>query len=149
MIILCDTREQLPLEFSHPYVESVAKATLCVGDYCVRYKDNHEPPIFFERKSIPDLFGTLGKDYPRFRKEVMRSKDKKVELIIMIEGTITDVLRGTKYSQVEGIKILRTILSIWDKYKVVSVFCKDRSEMALFITEYYCAYGRNRLREKK
>ena len=136
------------MEFVHPYVEGVEKHTLSIGDYCVRYKDAHQPPIFFERKSIPDLFGTMGKGYRRFRKEVMRSKDNKSELIIIIEGTVTDILRGTKYSQIDGLKILRTILSVWDKYKVVSVFCRDRKECATFIAEYYCAYARNRLRNK-
>ena len=146
MIILCDTREQKPLEFVHPYVEGVEKSTLPVGDYCAKFKDAHQPQIFFERKSLPDLFGTMGKGYKRFRKEIMRSKDNKSELIIIIEGTVTDILRGTKYSQVDGLKILRTILSVWDKYKVISVFCRDRKEMATFIAEYYCAYARNRLK---
>ena len=148
MIILCDTREQNPLQFNHPYVEGTENVALSVGDYCVRYKDTHQPLIFFERKTIPDLFGTMGKGYKRFRREVKRSQENKSELIIIIEGTVTDILRGTKYSQVTGIRILRTILSVWDKYKVVSVFCRDRKEMATFIAEYYCAYGRNRLRKK-
>lgn len=149
MIILCDTREQLPLEFAHPYVEGVTFTTLPVGDYCVKFQDAHQPPIFFERKSISDLFGTMSSGYKRFRREIMRSKESKSELIIIIEGTVTDILRGTKYSQVDGLKILRTILSVWDKYKVISVFCRDRKEMATFIAEYYCAYGRNRARNVK
>ena len=120
-----------------------------MGDYCVRFKDAHQPLIFFERKSIPDLFGTMGKGYKRFRREIQRCQEKKAELIVIIEGTVTDILRGTKYSQVDGLRILRTILSVWDKYKVVSVFCRDRSEMATFITEYYCAYARNRMRREK
>jgi ERCC4-type nuclease len=148
MIILVDSQEKLPLEFSHPYVEGSQRISRDVGDYCARYKDAHQPPIFFERKSLPDLFGTMGKGYKRFRKEIMRSKDNKSELIIIIEGTVTDILRGTVYSQIDGLKILRTILSVWDKYKVVSVFCRDRKEMATFIAEYYCAYARNRLKGK-
>jgi len=83
VIILCDTREQNPLEFNHPYVEGTERVALSVGDYCVRFKDFHQPLIFFERKSIPDLFGTMGKDYKRFRKEIQRSKESKSELIIM------------------------------------------------------------------
>jgi len=149
MIILCDSREQLPLEFQHNFIEGVEKSTLSVGDYSARFKDGHIPPIFFERKSIPDLFGTLGKDYKRFKKEIMRSKDSKSELIIIIEGTVTDVLSGTRFSQVEGISILRTLLSIWNRYQIVSVFCKDRKEAALFIAEYYLAYARKRTKEAK
>ena len=79
----------------------------------------------------------------------MRCKENDSELIIIIEGTITDILKGTKYSQMDGLKILRTILSIWDKYKVTTVFCRDRKEMSTFISEYYCAYARNRLRGSK
>jgi len=149
VIVLVDTREQNPLQFDHPYVEGTQKVTLNVGDYCVRFKDAHQPLIFFERKSIPDLFGTMGKGYKRFRREIQRCQEKKAELIVIIEGTVTDILRGTKYSQIDGLRILRTILSVWDKYKVVSVFCRDRKEMATFIAEYYCAYARNRIRKEK
>jgi len=147
VIILCDTREQNPLDFDHPYVEGTIRIALPVGDYCVEYKDAHRPSIYFERKSITDLFGTMGKGYKRFRREIQRSQEKKAELIIIIEGTVTDILRGTKYSQIDGLKILRTILSVWNNYKVVSVFCRDRKEMATFIAEYYCAYARNRIRK--
>lgn len=146
MIILCDSREQLPLEFKHPFIEGVEKSALSVGDYGARFKDNHLPPIFFERKSIPDLFGTLGKDYKRFKKEIMRSKESNSELILIIEGTITDILHGTRFTQVQGISILRTILSIWNRYQVACVFCRNRNEMATFIAEYYYAYSRKRFR---
>jgi ERCC4-type nuclease len=149
MIILCDTREQLPLEFKHDYVEGVERSTLSVGDYGVRFKDGHIPPIFFERKSIPDLFGTLGKDYKRFRKEIDRSKSNSHELIIIIEGTVTDILKGTKYSTIDGVRILRTLLTLWNKHKIVSVYCKDRKEASTFITEYYLAHARVRNRENK
>lgn len=149
MIILCDTREQSPLNFKHPYIEGVEKATLSVGDYGVRYKDSHIPPIFFERKSIPDLFGTLGKDYKRFKKEIMRSKDNKAELIIIIEGTVTDIIKGTRFSTIDGIKILRTLLTLWNRYQIVSIYCKDRQEAATFISEYYLAHARTRRLENK
>ena len=144
MIILCDSREQAPLEFSHPYVEGVEVGALDVGDYGVKFKDGHIPPIFFERKSIPDLFGTLGKDYVRFKKEIFRSKDNHQQLIVIIEGTVTDILKGTKYSTIDGIRILRTLLSLWNRYNIVSIYCKDRKEAATFITEYYLAHARAR-----
>lgn len=149
MIVLCDSREQLPLEFKHSYVEGAETCALDVGDYGVRFQDGHIPSIYFERKSITDLFGTLGKGYARFKKEIIRSKDNKSELIIIIEGTITDVLAGTRFTKIQGIQILRTILSLWNRYQIVSVFCKDRQEAALFIAEYYLAYARKRTKEQK
>ena len=144
MIILCDTREQSPLEFKHDYVEGVEITTLSTGDYGAVLKDGHVIPCHFERKTIPDAIGTFSKGYKRFLKEIQRSKVNNTELIIIIEGTITDLLQGTKFSQVKGIQILRTLLSVWNRYGVVSVFCKDRIEMSLFITEFYCAYARKR-----
>jgi ERCC4-type nuclease len=127
----------------------VEKSTLSTGDYGCRFKDLHEPAIFFERKSIPDLFGTLGAGYKRFKKEILRSKDNKSELIIIIEGTVTDILNGTAYSQQDGLRILRTLLSIWNRYQVACVFTRDRNEMSLFIAEYYLAYARKRDKEAK
>lgn len=146
MIVLCDNREQNSLEFIHPYVEEVQKCTLLVGDYTVRYADGHTPGIIFERKSITDVVGTFSKGYKRFLKEIKRSKENNIELIVIIEGTVTDLLKGTLYSQVQGIQILRTLLSVWNKYKIISIFSKDRKEMALFIAEFFCAYQRNRLK---
>ena len=147
MIILCDTREQSPLEFKHAYIEAVERRGLDVGDYGAMLKDGYIIPIFFERKSIVDAVGTFSKGYKRFFREIERSKANNTELIIIIEGTVTDLLKGTKYSQVQGIQIFRTILSIWNRHKIISVFCKNREEMALFISEYYCAYARKRKKE--
>lgn len=144
MIILCDSREQAPLEFKHAYIEGVEVGALDVGDYGVKYKDGYVPPIFFERKSIPDLFGTLGGDYKRFKKEVLRSKENHSQLIIIIEGTVTDILKGTKYSTIDGIRILRTLLSIWNRYNIASIYCKNREEASIFITEFYLAHARLR-----
>jgi ERCC4-type nuclease len=144
MIILIDSREQLPLEFAHPYVDGVEKSTLSVGDYAVKYKDGHVPGIVFERKSIPDLFGSLSKGYKRFRRELMKAKESNKELIIIIEGTTQDIIKGTPYSQVQGIQVLRTLLSLYDRYQISHVFFRDRKEMALYVAEMFCAHGRTR-----
>ena len=143
MIILCDSQEKLPLEFIHPYVEGVRVDSLDCGDYGAVLKDGHVIPCYFERKSIVDAVGTFSKDYKRFFKEIERSKANNTELIIIIEGTVTDLLKGTSFSQVKGIQILRTLLSLWNRYQVVSVFCKDREEMARYITEYFLSIGHN------
>ena len=58
MVIIQDTREQKPLEFDHDYVEFISKEKLSIGDYGCRYKCGTVAPVFFERKSISDLFDT-------------------------------------------------------------------------------------------
>jgi ERCC4-type nuclease len=149
VIILIDTREQLPLEFCHPYVEGTQRESLPVGDYAVRYKDGHVPGIIFERKSIPDLFGSLSKGYKRFKRELMKAKQSNKELIIIIEGTTQNILDGTPYSQVDGLRILRTLLSLYDRYQISHVFCRDRREMAVYVAEMFCARGRTRAKGNK
>lgn len=64
--IVCDTREQRPFEF--PDVETVRK-TLKSGDYSI---EGYENKIAVERKSITDLFGTVGKGRQRFIRELER-----------------------------------------------------------------------------
>ena len=70
MIVLIDTREQQPLEFDHKFIEGIEMTKLEVGDYAVKFKDGYSPLYFFERKSIGDLFGTMGKGYKRFKREI-------------------------------------------------------------------------------
>jgi len=125
------------------------RCCLDVGDYSAKMKDGHQPRIYFERKSIPDLVGTMTTGYKRFRQEVKRSKDSGSKLILIIEGTVTDILKGTKYSLVDGLQILRTVLSICDRYDVSHIFCRNREEMSIYIAERFCSYERKRLRDKK
>ena len=148
MIILIDNREQNFLEFRHPYVETQEFCTLSVGDYACRFKDGHVPKIHFERKSIPDLFATLTTNIDRFKDEIKRSQAQGIELIIIIEGTISDIFEGHQYTQTQGLSIIRTLLTLEEKYKVSHVFCENRIEMQFYIVEKFCAYQRNRLRAK-
>ena len=146
MIILQDTREQLPLEFKHPQIEGVRKVTLRVGDYGCLYKDGHSCPVFFERKNIPDLFSTLSKGHDRFRKEIARAREFEQSLILIIEGTMSKVAKGYKYSSVKGQTIIKTLFTLWLKYGIVPIFCKNRKEMTEYIIQFYLGVGRERLR---
>lgn len=145
MLLLVDTREQLPLEFKFP--TKVGK--LSVGDYGCQYDDGHICPTLIERKSLNDLFGSLGKNYKRFGREIVRAHKNNQNIIIAIEGSISNILVGTRFSFISGIKIMRTLLTLWVRYGVISVFCKDREEMSVFVAEFYCAYNRNRIKEAK
>lgn len=148
MIILIDTREQKPLIFSHQSIEGIEFKKLEVGDYGVRFKDNSNPEIYFERKSIADLFSTLTSGYKRFKKELIRSQEQKKQLILAIEGTASKVLSGTKHSSVSGETILTTIHTLWIRHGIQPIFCKDRADMVLRITHFYCAIGRESLIKK-
>lgn len=143
MVILVDSREQKPLEFSHPFITEVRRCKLDVGDYCCEYKNGTIAHTVFERKSINDLFKTVTIDHARYRSEIERGKESNLKIILIIEGNLSKVKRGIKYSTMVGERIIKTVFTMFIRYGVIPVFCKDRQECADFIIDYYLAYGRN------
>ncbi|MCX7049970.1 MAG: ERCC4 domain-containing protein [Candidatus Sumerlaeota bacterium] len=70
--ILIDTREQTPLRFERFPSE---RATLAVGDYGLRgFSDWENPAFILERKSLEDLAGSLGRERPRFLREIEKMR---------------------------------------------------------------------------
>lgn len=148
MIIHIDTRETKPLEFPYLCVDGTKRIKLDVGDYGVEFTDGYKPPIFFERKSMGDLFGTLGKGYKRFKKEIMRSQEAKCSLILIVEGSLSKVMKGYSHSTIEGLSIVRKLFTLYVKYGVRPVFCKSREEMSLYIYNMFYALGVQHVRKK-
>lgn len=148
MKILIDTREQLPLEFNHPYINEIVRIKLEVGDYGAEFSDGHKPNVFFECKSISDLFLSLSGNYDRFKKEIIRAKEHKLLLIIIIEGTLTKVIKGIDESQRSGDEITQQLFTLFIRYQIPFVCCQSRQEMSRYITEFYLAIGREYIRKK-
>ena len=67
LIILVDSREQLPYSFSCPSVVG----TVPTGDYSV---PGCEHLVAVERKSLPDLCQSITRERVRFEKELARSR---------------------------------------------------------------------------
>ena len=146
MDIIIDTREQRPLEFDNRV--SVVNEKLEVGDYACRFKDGHQPPFSFDRKSISDLFGTMGKGYKRFKREIVRAQEMGIQLFIIIEGTEFKVLKGTRYSKMKPEAVLKKLFTLWIKHGVIPIFCNNREHMVEYITQFYMAVGREYVRRK-
>jgi len=142
MTIITDTREQNLLEFPFEYVTEIKRQKLDVGDYAVEYNNGYIPPLNFERKSISDLYGTLGKGYTRFKKELARAKQSNIKLILIIECSFTKVSKGYAKSNMLGETVIKRLFTLWVKYDIPIIFCNDRIEMAKIIYETYCAIGR-------
>ena len=149
MKIIIDTREQAPLKFKNRYITEVISRKLDIGDYGCQFEDGHIPDIFFERKSIGDLFGTLGKGYERFKREIIRSQESKQTLFIIIEGSLTKIFLGYEHSTLKGISIVYKLYTLWVKHGIQPIFCKDRAEMAEYITQFYIACGKEYVRKRK
>jgi len=144
MVIIIDSRETKALKFRCDHIlTGVRVEKLDHGDYAAEYIDETRCPVLFERKSLPDLFATLTRGHARFREEIKRADKAEHKLILIVEGSVSDILGGIKHSKMDGATILKMVLSMWIKYDLMPVFCTSRSEMSLFIKEFYESFGRN------
>lgn len=131
LTIIEDSREQTPLDFSgFRDVESVREG-LKTGDYSIQ---GYEDRICFERKSIPDLVGTLIGGHERFLREMDRMKSFDAKYIL-VERTPDRLYwycdqHGWEY---KFNTIIQSLLAYACHYQVRVRFCKDREEMADYI----------------
>ncbi|MGC1273210.1 MAG: ERCC4 domain-containing protein [Planctomycetaceae bacterium] len=132
-VIVADTREQAPFGFTGiPPLASegdavaplVVRRTLATGDYSIV---GMESVIAIERKSVADLFGTLGKGRERFAREFERLAAMKWAAVV-VEGdyvSIRDCPPG--YSRMSAESIEGTIDSWSIKFPAIHWFlCPDR-----------------------
>jgi len=117
--------------------------TIKTGDYSI---DGHKDKICIERKSLGDLFGTLGKGNKRFKKELERARELDYFAII-IEGSFRDVrdknFKGSEHSKMRGDIIIKILFTLIVKYKIHVFFCNDRNESRAVIKQLFEAYLRS------
>lgn len=143
MTILVDTREQMPLRFpANPALEKVEETTLTYGDYMIRFSDGTIPPVTFERKSLADLFGTLGKGYERFKAEFLGAKEAGLSFVLLIEASLSQVAQGYPRSSIPGSQIVQQLFTLMTSYGIRVVFCQDAEEAGLWLLEQAKAVGR-------
>ncbi|RLA43292.1 MAG: hypothetical protein DRR04_12080 [Gammaproteobacteria bacterium] len=134
--IVCDTREQKPL-----WKTNVTRKKLDVGDYSI---EGFEDKITFERKSLADLFGTLGKGHARFKKELERAITQDIKFFIVIEGSLDQCLDkdfpGSYNTKMKGHVIVSILHTIMLKYNIHVVFCTTRNEMKKYIRGVMTSY---------
>lgn len=84
--IIIDTREQLPYRFDDVRIDRrksfvwTQTKTLSTGDYSIA---GFEDRICVERKSLVDLYGTLGASRERFEREFERMQDLDSSLVVI------------------------------------------------------------------
>ena len=148
MLIIIDSREQDckngRLDFTGiEGVDKVEVMGLAYGDYTALVHDK-PCPILFERKSFGDLWTTMASEnYLRFKKELARAKAANVKLILIIEGTYTDVFNGNEYSKFDGESMLKKLATLYVKYDLEYIFCESRRVMARRIVDTFLACERN------
>ncbi len=137
MRILVDTREQLPLDFS-PYPDVTTEiGGLYVGDYSLR---GLEHLVAVERKSLPDLIGSLTTGRERFGHELQRGQG--IKLAVVIEGTLEQVRHHQYRSKAEPHAILQSLISWRWRYGVDFMWCGDAAGAAYHAYHWLRQYVR-------
>lgn len=134
--IFVDSREQQRLEFSVP----VKDMKLSVGDYGCN--PTFFSDVFVERKSVQDLAGTLSAGFERFEREVKRAETLGCYLVVVIEGSFSDILSYSPTNsfakKMTGSHIMFQMRNIMNKFNNIQfVFAKHRKNAADLIEKIF------------
>jgi len=122
MIVLIDSREQLPFSFG-AYETSTEVAALPVGDYSL---PGFEDRIAIERKSLDDLVGCLmGKDRERFERELSRGRHYEF-FGVVVEASLADVTNGRYRSEMKAGAALQSVLAFQVRYRTSFIWAGNR-----------------------
>lgn len=103
--VLVDTREQKPLNLN----ADVTISKLDFGDYT---STSHYTGVFVERKSLPDLCGTLSAGYERFQRELARAKDMSAYVVVCVEENLNHLALVGKTANTAQIKASPDFLGV-------------------------------------
>lgn len=122
MLILVDSREQKPYWVG----SQCAKTALCVGDYTTAVLLNR---FHIERKSASDLYQTITHNHPRFRREIIRSQEGRIVLVVVVEAS-REKFVGLTWSRValkqRPATLDKILTTVESRYGIEFVWCKDR-----------------------
>jgi ERCC4-type nuclease len=115
--IVCDTREQLPFSFQNIRIDRkkafvmTQRYALPTGDYSIT---GYEDKVCVERKSLQDLYQTLGRERERFMRELERMEEMTYAAVV-IEATWQQIADPTNdplwYSKMHPNSIIGTIVA--------------------------------------
>lgn len=124
--IVVDTREQVPYQFANMIADAAdggeriavpyERGTLKSGDYSLL---GYESQVAVERKSLADLFGTLGQGRDRFEREIERLAGYKFAAVV-VEATFPDVLLSPPpHSDLNPKTVSRSVIAWQQRYPAV------------------------------
>ena len=130
LVILVDTREQLPLAFLGCATQ---RATLTTGDYsCICDGVDLRGIVAIERKSVSDLLGCIGQQRERFERELERLSEIRFRALV-IEGTLAEVVDATAGRRLTPRQVLGSVLAWLFKYNVAPIFADNRTAAAVVV----------------
>ncbi len=139
IVLIQDSREQAPLDFSRWPEISVEVGTLHSADYSLK---GLEDRFGIERKSIPDLVASVTTGRERLVREMERLRGYDVAAIV-VEGTLEQVARGEFRSKASPESVLQTLAAWHVRYGVPTLWCGSPAGCAFMVR----ALARHYLRE--
>jgi DNA excision repair protein ERCC-4 len=124
VVIVVDTREQLPYSFAciTPPPE-VVRATLGTGDYSLK---GYEDKIVVERKSLGDAYNTFGQGRKRFQRELERMINYQFAAIVIEADWDTIVRRPPARSRLLPKSVVASIAAWSQRFGVHFWTCPNR-----------------------
>jgi DNA excision repair protein ERCC-4 len=137
VIIIQDTREQNPLQFSHN--TEVVCRKLDQGDYSVAGLENE---ITIERKSLSDLLGSITTGRERFARELERMAGYKFAALL-VESDWRTIITGQWDcpSKVHPNSVLGSLISFQVKYGVVPIMAHNHAMAAVICERILTLYA--------
>lgn len=136
-IIVTDTREQKPYFVTDPTRWSnaiIIKEKLDTGDYSLK---GFEEQITVERKSVGDLDNSLKKEYPRFKRELIRMTEIPYRAVV-IEGEQQDQTGTPTMPGYNG--RFSQLVTIFAEYGVPFVWQRNRSQAEKWTFAYLTTF---------
>lgn len=147
-VIYQDTREQRPLNCAE-FLPVVVK-TLVSGDYSIGSPDQPEGlglelDFAIERKSLPDLIGSLTRDRERFERELHRLRGFAFARLL-ITACPAQVKAHQYRSEAKPAAILASLSAMECRYNVPVIWIADEREAARWICRAGWFFWRERAR---
>ena len=127
--IIIDTREQTPYTFEGirdrhaprsrpgqpaPFVKvRTHRAKLDVGDYGVILDNGWNAQVIVERKTLADLYQTLGKERDRFEREVELANELNIQLHLVVESDFAGLMRVPSHVRQVTARTITGTLASW------------------------------------
>ena len=124
MVVIQDSREQLPFTFEHErYADvQIQSGTLNIGDYSLR---GLEDKVAVERKSLPDLVQCLGRERERFERELQRGMALDA-FTVVVEASWSDLASGNFRSRINPHAACQSVLAFMARYRMPFLFAGSR-----------------------
>ncbi len=138
-IIIVDSREKKPyfhtdaLRWGNAVI---VKEKLDTGDYSLK---GFEGQITVERKSVGDLDNSLKKEYPRFKRELVRMTEI-LHKAVVVEGEQQDLVGTPTMPGYNG--RFSQLVTIFAKYGIPFIFQRNRNQAEKWVFSYLTTFYR-------